>query len=358
MGSIDNSYELKKLLADRLNAKYPDFEKNWTKIVQTLGSDFVGIIKENFQKELKFFNELSKFKLSIVIDNNFIFGQIKNLIEKDKKLETSFVYKLVTASYINVYAPYKLKEELIDKIDNILKNKHDLAHKYANVLLDNIIIKDAFWIDEWKKANNLIGHIDKDDVPYLALSFHVESHGIISNDKIFHKQNHSKAWNIQDVDKIITSYNSGFISFCFLGSVGMILKLIWDVIVAVFKVIGEILIELITGIGLIVGGVFSLLGKIPPEIGLILLGLGALGLMFSPEFRQAGQNALIKTGDFIKIVIEKMKDFLDWISSVLSEFWELFKPIGLTSLEIIGYLTMEYNIMKEEVQKLEKERAQ
>jgi predicted nucleic acid-binding protein len=267
------------------------------------------------------------------------------------------VYKLVKTSYINVNAPFKLKEELNDKIDTVLKINHDLAHKYADELLESIIIKDAFWIDEWKKANNLIGHIDIDDVPYLALSFHVESHGIISNDKIFHKQNHSRVWNIHDTERIITSYNSGFISFCFISSIGIIFKLIWDVIFAIFKVIGDILTDLIYGIGLIIGGMYKLLKNIPKDIIILLISIGVIALIFSQDFRKNGQNILIKTGDFIKNVFEKIIELIDWISSILIEFREMFKPVGLLSINFVGYLILEFDLMKQEVLKLERERA-
>jgi hypothetical protein len=77
MKNTDYSNKMKDIIIGQLNTKYPDFETNWIEIVKTLGNDFVGMIKDIFQKELKLFDEFSKFKFSIVIDNNFIFGQLK-----------------------------------------------------------------------------------------------------------------------------------------------------------------------------------------------------------------------------------------------------------------------------------------
>ena len=350
--------KFKNQLATNLDSKFPTFEEKWKEIVKSLGNNFVGLIKDKFQDELKLFKEISQFRFSIVIDNNFIFGQIKNIVEKDKNIESSFIYKLVNSTYIDVYAPFKLKDELYDKIHKVLKVKNKLAEKYANILIERIIIKDAQWIEEWKKANNLIGHIDQDDVPYLALAFHTESHAIISNDKIFKKQGLSKSWNIQDTDKIITSYNSGFISFCFIGASMSIIELIWKTIVSIFKIIGEILLELITATGmLVVGAVDFLINKIPPWIYISLLIIGVGAAIFSDDFRKEGKDILIKTGNIAKNIIVKIDSFLKWLVEIIKEFWEIFKPIGITGLEIAGYFILEYELMTLQVAKLDDERA-
>ncbi len=350
--------KFKNQLATNLNNKFPTFEEKWNEIVKSLGNNFVGLVKEKFKDELQLFKEISQFRFSIVIDNNFIFGQIKNVVEKNKNIENSFIYKLVNSSYIDVYAPFKLKEELYDKITTVLKVNNKLAEEYANQLIKKILIKDAQWIDEWKKANNLIGHIDQDDVPYLALALHTESHAIISNDKIFKKQGLSKSWNIQDTDKIITSYNSGYISFCFIGTSMSIIELIWKTIVSIFKMIGEILLEIITGIGMLVVGAFDfLINKVPPWISLSILAIGIGTTIFSEDFRKVGKDVLIKTGNIAKKIIVKIEDFLKWLIEIVKEFWEIFKPIGITGLEIAGYFTLEYELMTLQVAKLEDERA-
>ena len=72
----------KNQLATNLNNKFPTFEEKWNEIVKSLGNNFVGLVKEKFKDELQLFKEISQFRFSIVIDNNFIFGQIKNVVEK------------------------------------------------------------------------------------------------------------------------------------------------------------------------------------------------------------------------------------------------------------------------------------
>lgn len=358
MTSETEILNFKEQLTTRLNSKFPAFDKCWEDIVNVLGNDFVGLIRDRFKDELQLFKEISQFQFSVVIDNNFIFGQIKNVIEKNKKIEDSFIYKLVKAKHIDVFAPPKLKDELYDKIQTVLTTENKLAEEYANLLIKGIIIKDAQWIEEWKNANNLIGHIDRDDVPYLALAFHNKSHAIISNDKVFKKQGSCKSWNIPDTDKVITSYNSGFISFCFIGASMSILKMIWQTLISIFKIIGELILEIITVIGMLVYGAFDLLiNKIPPWISLSIFALGVGVAIFSEDFRKKGADFLEKTGEIAKAIIEKVESFIKWMYEIVKEFWAVFKPVGITGLEIAGYFALEFQLMSLQIEKLDNERA-
>jgi predicted nucleic acid-binding protein len=357
MKNTDKLNESKNLIYLQLNSWIPDFNIKWNKIVKKFGNDYIETIIEIFKKDFNFFKELFNFKFIFVIDNNVIFGQIKNILEKNKKLEDSFIYKLVNTPFIEVYAPCKLKEELNNKIDEILNTNKELAHKYADELLKNIIIKDAEWTDDWKKAKNSIGQIDIDDVSYLALALCIESHGIISFDKVFQKQGFSKVFKIQDVDNIVTCYNSGIISFLFLGSIGIILELLCDVILIIFNIICDILIELINVIFLIANNMINLLSQIPNEIILILMSIGLIEFIFSPEFRKNSENIIININDFIKNIINKIKIFIDNMILKLNDFGEIFKPIGISYFEIVIYLVTEFNIMKETILEIEKAKA-
>ena len=64
----------KNQLATNLNNKFPTFEEKWNEIVKSLENNFVELVKEKFKDELQLFKEISQFRFSIVIDNNFIFG--------------------------------------------------------------------------------------------------------------------------------------------------------------------------------------------------------------------------------------------------------------------------------------------
>lgn len=88
MTSENEILNFKEQLATKLYSKFPTFEKCWEDIANVLGNDFVGLIRDKFEDELQLFKEISQFRLSIVIDNNFIFGQIKNAIGKKLRIHS------------------------------------------------------------------------------------------------------------------------------------------------------------------------------------------------------------------------------------------------------------------------------
>ena len=203
----------KEIFEQNINEQFPEFNSTWKEIISKFGDGFVNSLKTQLSEEYQLFKEIKQFKLHMVIDNNFIFGQIKGLIEKSKPLEGSFIYRISNLKSVKIYAPPKLREELYDKIENVLTFNNQLARDFADKLLKKIIIKDAYWVENWIKASRQIGHIDQDDIPYLALAISINGHSIISKDNIFYKAGITQVWKIKDTEQVITNYNKGFISF-------------------------------------------------------------------------------------------------------------------------------------------------
>lgn len=344
---------IKEIVEKRLDEKFPDFKSAWHDLVKKVGDDFVNLLKDKFQDEYQLFKEISQFKISVVVDNNFVFGQLKRLAEKNEPLESSFIYRIANLKSVKIYAPPKLKEELQDKIETVLKVNNSLAKEYADRLLQQIEVKDAYWIDEWKKANNLIGKVDTDDVPYLALALDLGSHSIISNDKVFHTAGVTQVWSLKDTDQVITNYNKGFVSFCFLGTIPNIIQVIWDVFAAIFKVIGEILMTLLQGVALLAAGTITMLSGIPAEIWLILFGIWLL----SKEVQGFSKEMAIKIGEVVKTCLEYIGKFLNWLVDFIKQIFEVFKPIGITTLEFAAYFSAEYSELQLQVVKLDEQRA-
>lgn len=352
---LDNNTS--ELIRNRIKNKYPDFEKAWKDIVLKFGDDVINIFKDTFKDEYSLFKEISSFHISIVIDNNFILGQIMGALKKDKKLEETFIYRISKIRSVKLYAPHYLKEELFDKINSVIKEDKELATQYATTLLQSIEIKDAFWVEEWKRANNLIGHTDNKDVPYLALAFHVGSHAIASQDGIFKGQHFCKAWSVKDMDKVITNYNKGFLSFCFINSTPTITQIIWEIFVSIFKIIAEIVCSLIGIIGMLLAGTVGLLSNIPIEIWLLIVGAGLIAYFKSESFRNGTHDLMIKLKELLKSCLEQIGKFIEWMMNLIKEIWEVFKPIGITTLEFAGFFMAEYGEMVAEVEKLENEKA-
>lgn len=332
-------------LSVRLKTRYPDFDKGWKRLVKDLGSGLVTELKRILGAELGFIKEITNFRLKLIVDNNFVLGQLLTVIRKNDSLESCFLSKILQTSVVSVYAPPKLRNELSEKIDTVLQEKKDreLAHKYAETLLSKIEIKDAQWIDSWKKAHNLIGGVDEDDVPYLALALEVGGHAIMSFDNVFLKQGDVKVWKHADTDRIITKYNSGFISICILGQVS---KLLGKLLSAIFKIIRDLIVKAIKFIVKIVHTTLTQISKVPIGVWIIVV---SMGIIFWDEIKQGGKDLLEKVRLNAKLIFERIKKLLHEIQAVIRSILDFVDPVLAPAFEFMGFLYVEYLRLSEEI---------
>jgi len=327
--------------------KYPDMNKSWMEIVNTLGSGLVNEIKDQLKTEHDFLKQFLGFKFRIVVDNNFVLAQIMGTLRKKGKIEDSFLYHLLLSKSAQIFAPPKLREELISKVhSNISEKDREVALKYASLLTSKISIQDAQWSQDWKKAKQKIGNTDEDDVPYLALAFDIESHGIISNDKVFQLQDDCKVWSYKDAGRIITSYHSGVMAFTLAGS---ILELLGYLASVIFKIIRDIILDFLAVLKLVANGVINSISKIPPQLLWIMAGLGIVAALSSEDFRKKGQDFLEKIDETISTAIVRIKELITSILEYLNKFIDVVEPVASPTFEFLGFLMVHFIDMQKEL---------
>ena len=59
------------------------------------------------------------------------------------------------------------------------------------------------YVHRYLEAEEIIGEIDPDDAPFIALALSIPNDGIWSNDKHFLKQDRVKIWTTGDLIKLI-----------------------------------------------------------------------------------------------------------------------------------------------------------
>jgi predicted nucleic acid-binding protein len=334
-------------LSQRMKSRFPEFDAAWNKLLHEVGPDLVNYIQEKIDGQKAFLGQLAEFKFKFVVDNNFVFGQIKGAISKNKDIEKSFIYKLLSSKSIQVYAPPLLKEELLAKINLLIPEENcERAIGYALMILSRIEIKDAQWVDNWKKANNLIGEIDNDDVPYLALALEIESHAIMTLDEVFHRQGEIRVWKHADVGKVISNYNSGFISLLIFeqGS-----GLLYNIASIILRFIRDIVTELIEILIMIASGALKTLSGIPWPVWFLIVGLG---IAFWDDISKAGK-------DIFTFLKEKGSEILARLKAVVLEIYDMLKGIlevaglaGTVAFEFMGYLLNEYNNLNDQLKEM------
>src|SRR3989344_178562 len=134
----------------------------------------------------------------LIADANAV---ISALIKDGKSRE------LLTLSQFTFYSPDKLiesiekyKEEFIEKSGLSIEDFETLL----NFILEKIIIvKQEDYESKLEQADKIIGHIDVEDVYYIALALSIENDGIWSDDVHFQKQDEIKVYKTEDIIKIV-----------------------------------------------------------------------------------------------------------------------------------------------------------
>ncbi|MCQ6253846.1 PIN domain-containing protein [Methanocaldococcus sp.] len=245
--------------------------------------------------------------------------------------------------FIELYAPPLIKKELKDKIETVLPKKckkknideniaKSKAIKIANKILSNIKIISDKKLNSWRKrAYELIGHRDINDIPFVTLALSLEAHGIITHDKDFNDQKIVKIWKVGKVKAIITEFSQGSFSFFILNTtIPLAFKICSSILITILKIITNIIGKIIEILRIIVTKGLNSLSKIPNDYLIILFLSSILGIIFlanKPKIINQIKEALKKLKNMLLKLIESVKNILKPLLSFVK-----------FSIKAIGYL--------------------
>lgn len=118
-------------------------------------------------------------------------------------IRDSVVRGILLGSSHEFFIPEYAIEETRKHLDVVAK-KSGLSESeidsVIDTLLTNIKVIPADQVrSKWKEAEEAIGRVDSDDVPFVAASMSVSCDGIWSDDKHLKLQNKVKVWTTRDV---------------------------------------------------------------------------------------------------------------------------------------------------------------
>ncbi len=134
--------------------------------------------------------------MRLVVDTNILLSAlIKDSLTREILLHPRFEF----------YAPEHVFYEIEQQKDELLKRSgisEDEFYVVLSTVSTNIItISKTEFASYIPKAQKIIGNIDPDDVPFVALALSFENDGIWTNDKHFLKQKAVKVWQTEDLLK-------------------------------------------------------------------------------------------------------------------------------------------------------------
>lgn len=324
-------------LKNEIKKKIPGIESFMENIKMEIAPSIINIFQEStFNKSSKF-SKYINFKLKLVIDNNILFSQIYSSLKNNKNIKDLLLYKLAINPSNQFYAPPFIKKEIFKKINEKFKvEDRNKAKEFAKELLAIIKIKEAKWVQDWIKAKKKIGHIDPDDIPYLALCFDLKSDGIISEDKVF--DNVTKKWKINEVGEITGEFNNGMFSLFFLGQIPNLAKTIYHFTSLFLLIIYEVVKDFIKIIFNVLKYGISYLNKIPNDIKIFGSIAFLLSYFLLPNFNKSTNLFLKSTKELIEFIISNIKNWINQIIEFTKNFYSSLKVytknIGIITIDL------------------------
>jgi predicted nucleic acid-binding protein len=132
--------------------------------------------------------------LILIVDSSILISAlIKDSVTREILLLPFFEFLLPEYSLQEV----EFRKNKISKLSGLSEDEIDIV---LSLILENISIIPAQKIKaHFNEANNFIGKVDPNDIPFVALALATENDGIWSNDKDFEVLKDIKVWKTTDI---------------------------------------------------------------------------------------------------------------------------------------------------------------
>lgn len=130
----------------------------------------------------------------LIVDSSILISAlIKDSVTREILLLPFFEFLLPEYSLQEV----EFRKSKISKLSGLSEDEIDIV---LSLILENISIIPAQKIKvHFNEANNLIGKVAPNDIPFVALALATENDGIWSNDKDFEVLKDIKVWKTTDI---------------------------------------------------------------------------------------------------------------------------------------------------------------
>jgi predicted nucleic acid-binding protein len=276
-----------------------------------------------------------EMKIRLVVDTSSMLPELMSYVRVGK----STLDEVTKTPFVELYAPPKLIQEVGEKIP-MLSKKHRLDHSrlaqaWEQIFLPRIRVLDASSPQALLFAKDTVGKRDPEDMPFVALSFSLRTHGIVTQDKDLLEQPDIRTWKMGNVRKFVTVFKRGVFSFFVSANfIVPLLKAVLQIAISILRALLEFAWKLVTTV--IVG-----LSKLP-DWAKALLGLATIAVLAVKEARE-------KAIQVAKEIYESIANFLTQMYNLLRQLLEKIGPY----VEIaINALLVLFNSIDESIMQL------
>ena len=347
---------------DNFSKKAHDFLDEASK---GLTPDLIEYLKQRFQSNMInwIIDEEADLQVKLVIDSNTIIRTLKYYANTGK---SSLLLKLKSNPLFPIYSPIELENEIVDYIEIKEKNlKHKPKMRKAwNLIKKNIIFQKDINIESWKKAQEIIGKKDSNDIPFVGVYFDLNASGIITEDRHY-EHPEIKRFNIESLGEIVGTYHRGIFSFFILNDFSPLLfNFIKQLSLTILKLLSEMFFLFLNLFKTLATGAisktFELLSRSPswvlPIVLIISIGAGIV-IAFHDGARNKVKKFLLNAKEKIKPYLDRIIDLIQTILGKLIEYIKKSMPYAGMTLASIKELTDNIDKLREEIQTMISEQS-
>ncbi len=134
--------------------------------------------------------------MRLVVDTNIILSAM---------IKDSTIRKIIVESGIDFFTPDFTFDEINRHLNDICK-RNSLSKEINLKIIDILskymtVVEFGFYAHKIMDAKKIIGKIDENNIPFLALALSFNNDGIWTNDKHFLKQKKVKIWGTKEILK-------------------------------------------------------------------------------------------------------------------------------------------------------------
>ena len=315
---------------------FQEIDRSIEGILKDIPPQLLNHLKRNFEQNISsFIGGSFKLELRLVVDSSSV---ISNLISFVKK-GGSILHKLIKEPFLRLYAPSTLKKEVEKNIVKISKkkklDKELLMKTWRMDILPKITVLEPSDFEAMFKGFLVVGKRDVTDVPFVALHFQLGTHGVITKDKDIIEQPVVRTWRMGRVSGLITVFKKGAFSFFIYSKVlPNVLYVVFEIGVAVLRIVFEILAKIIQFFINLANGAVRAISKLP-DWAQLLVGIAAIILILEERTRNLAM-------EFLKRVGEAIFKFASEVYSVIKNLLESLAPLVQIALTVLAYLFNSY----------------
>ena len=315
---------------------YHAIDKSLEQTVEQIPPQLLSYMSSQFQRNMSgMFGKDIEMKLRLVVDTSSILPELMSYVRVGK----STLDEVAKTSFVELYAPPKLVQEVVEKIP-VLSKKHRLDHSmltqaWQQIFLPKIRVSDVSSLQALLFAQDIVGKRDPEDMPFVALSFSLRAHGIATQDKDLLEQPDIRTWKMGKVRRLVTVFKKGAFSFFISANfIVPLLKAVFQIAISILRALLEFAWKLVKT--LVVG-----LSKLP-DWAKVLLGLATVVILTVKEARE-------KAVQFGKEICESIANFLTQIYNLLRPLIERIGPYVEVAIDTLLVL---FNSIDESIMQL------